>query len=703
MTEVNAEIKTVRRNDLRWERPKFARWKLAVAATLILWILMFFLLRAWSPTGNAIQMQLHSDRAGIAQWFYDSGSGYSENESVTAPLREGENRVVFALPSGTIRALRFDPINNDAHVRIGSMRWVMPTAALVDTPGIGQFFALANIARIAPTADGIDVWPVAGSPDPQLQLALARPLELTSPRSFVGDGLEAFALACALLLAACLVTRLRIQQIVIAGMALALGLILTMACISSTTQSAHPDEFSHLPAFHYFTQHLLPPAVDDPAVVPSLSIYGASYLFEMNVTYLIAAKVTTPVIGWFASEVSAARAFQCLLWMLLILFVLRDRGLALPFSVVLLSPQVWYIFSYFNSDALPLFLALVAVMLLSGSRNAVHAYLANERKISASVVLFALCLGLLLISKANYLVLVPGLLLWLAVLHLDLRWRELLATLIGLGLLGASMFLGKVPALSAWHAQFASLAAAIALIVFAAFSACVRALRDAALRQRFLRLIAVCALAMTVVAPRVLLDFSVNGTPSSKSARMTAVEEKYAGPGFKPSQVTLGNGTTNTALNIKGVSLGQMLFDSPFKWLQTNMLSSLGVYGYMTVFAPYSFYICLAALLCAIALLGAIALARSRSSQDARLLALATGICLLAMLSSILQSWVFDFQPQGRYLFPMLAVLALVLGRAAPKIPSAPFKIFLVGSLALSVYSFLCIALPVFMHASGGS
>jgi hypothetical protein len=705
VNELDPRIRAFRKEKLtmRLERACLSagrpRWWLATTVAALLWFAIFAALHSFAPVGGAIAMTLQSDRAGSAQWFYDRGNGYSEGESTTAKVVAGENHVIFFLTPGTYRALRFDPINNDGHVRIESARMTASSGNGVDRFALAQFAPLANIGSFARSANGIDVTAVAGSADPQLEMALAAPLEMTSPRSFVSDGFGALALTCALLLALRLAyVRLRIQGIVVAGMALAFGLILSMACISSTTQSLHPDEFSHLPAFRYFTEHWLPPAVDDPAVVPSLSIYGASYMFDLNAAYFIAASVMAPVGALFTSEVWAARTFQCMLWALLMLIVLRDAKLALPLSVLLLSPQVWYIFSYFNSDALPLFLGLTAVISLCGSKSGVHAYLANERKISVSVFLFASYLGLLLICKANYLVLVPGLLLWLAVLYVDLRWRETLATLVGLGLLGTSMFMDSVPAVATWHAHFVGLVAGIALILFAAVSASFRCLRDAVLRQSFLRLIAICALAIAVAAPRILLDFWVNGTPASKSARITAVQEKYAGTGFKPSQIAHGNGITNTALNVKGVGLSQMLIDSPYRWLQTSLLSSFGVYGYMSVYAPYPVYVCLAACMCAIALLAAIALARSRRDHGARLLALSAGICLLTLLSSILESWIFDFQPQGRYLFPIFAMLALVLGHAAPKLSSGPFKVLLIASMGLSAYSFLCVALPAFMH-----
>ena len=113
----------------------------------------------------------------------------------------------------------------------------------------------------------------------------------------------ALALAMLLLFAA---LRLQSRAIVLMGMLFAAGLIFALARLSSTNYSVHPDEFSHWPVFHYYVEHWTPPAVDDPAVLPSISVWGYSYLYELNATYWVAARVMAPLQPWFASERSEA-------------------------------------------------------------------------------------------------------------------------------------------------------------------------------------------------------------------------------------------------------------------------------------------------------------------------------------------------------------------------------------------------------------
>ena len=495
--------------------------------------------------------------------------------------------------------------------------------------------------------------------------------------------------------------RLTTNRIVIAGLALAFGLIMAMASISSTKASVHPDEFGHWPVFHYFVEHWLPPAVDDPAVLPSMTIWGTSYLFLLDVSYMVAARVMSPFIGIFSSELYAARLFHSLLWALLCLCALRRRDWAIPLSVLLLSPQIWYIFSYYNADAFPLFIAMLATMLLCDRKNTIHSYIQGSGKISAAVLTLGLCLGLLLVSKQNYVVLVPGFLLWLAVMHLDLRWRELLAVLAAMGLLGTSVFLGDVPRSSGQHAWFVFTAlTGGALAIVAAISFCLRLRNNAALRRPSIRWIGICVLAVAFAAPRVLVDVAINGGPNEKATRILAVEEARAGAGFKPSEVVQGKGVAYQMLDIQGVGLRPMIFDAPYNWLSRSVASAFGVYGYMTVYAPYPVYLALVILASLIAVVAGFALTRAWPDKANRLLVAAAGIGCLIVLSSILNSWFIALQPQGRYLLPIMVMLALILGYARPKLPQGILQALLIASLLLSAYSFVCVALPAFAHAN---
>lgn len=505
----------------------------------------------------------------------------------------------------------------------------------------------------------------------------------------------ALALTSLLLIAAAL--RFPARTIVVVGMLFAAGLILSLARLSSTKYSVHPDEFSHWSAFYYYVDHWAPPAVDDPSVQPSISAWGYSYLYELNATYWVAARVMSPLRALFDSDRSEARAFQCLLWLVLCWLALRRKKAAIALSVLLLSPQLWYVFAYFNSDAFSLFAALSAVVLLCASRPDVFDYVRGDGAITWRVLLFTACLGTLLICKPNYAVLAPGFLLWVAVLQMDLRWRELAPVLAALALLGAAVFLGD-PALGGALARDATVAAAMLLLGVAALGIVIRCRGNLELRRIVLRLIALSLLAAAFAAPRVVFDVYANGMPSTKAARIQAVKEATAWPLLKPSAIEQGKGAEYlTTFAQRGVGLTQMLFQAPYRWVAWSAVSAFGMYGYMTVSAPYAVYVLLLATSLAMSLLALLALRRALPDKAGRLIFVAAGIGLLVIESSILHNWIDAFQPQGRYLFPIFAMLSLALATGARGLSPRPFRFVLACAALTSAYSFLFVAIPGFM------
>ncbi len=83
----------------------------------------------------------------------------------------------------------------------------------------------------------------------------------------------------------------------------------------------------------------------------------------------------------------------------------RARRFAPALGFLLLTPQVWYVFSYINGDALPFALLTVLLIELGCPDSSVRRFLkgAQARPTPAVLVVGAL-LGLLAISKRNYLV-----------------------------------------------------------------------------------------------------------------------------------------------------------------------------------------------------------------------------------------------------------------------------------------------------------
>ncbi len=145
----------------------------------------------------------------------------------------------------------------------------------------------------------------------------------------------------------------------------AAALALTMALVSAINDrpeqwSGPPDEYLHRSAARYYIDHWLPPKVGDAATLDSYSRdYGFSYLNETDAVYFFAGKFARLISPLVSNHDIGFRLFNVvLLAVLAYLCAMRPRAY-LVFLPLLLSPQIWYIFSYFNGDAFPLFLAML--------------------------------------------------------------------------------------------------------------------------------------------------------------------------------------------------------------------------------------------------------------------------------------------------------------------------------------------------------
>src|SRR5262249_16704993 len=162
--------------------------------------------------------------------------------------------------------------------------------------------------------------------------------------------------------------------------------------------------YQHRAAARYYIDHWLPPKAGDPATLDTYSNYGLSYLNETDFPYLFAGKFAA-LLAPVVSNDLAFRLFDVVLLAILPPFCRMGPAAFLIFSPLLLSPQIWYIFSYFNGDAFALFLAVLIAYQVAAPGSQFNANLDSpglRRNISGAVVL-GLLIGLLALSKKNYL------------------------------------------------------------------------------------------------------------------------------------------------------------------------------------------------------------------------------------------------------------------------------------------------------------
>jgi hypothetical protein len=449
--------------------------------------------------------------------------------------------------------------------------------------------------------------------------------------------------------------------------------------------NAHPDEFHHARAADFYRTHWLPPKFGDPDAVPSYSDYGTSYLHERDIVYLLAGKwsiVIAPLVG---SVETAYRLFNLMLFALLVLAFACNRYARPLLIPLILSAQIWYVFSYFNGDALALSAAFFVGYEIAVPGSGFSRALAGSpgwRRL-AGVVVLGVGVGVVLLAKRNFYIFLVFLAAYVALKEFGFRAAlgVALATLVGLA------WYFQVPAgIPTWFYIGALLGIAAMVL-----RDVVPRLSDAACRQRASLYIAAGAVGLSLFLPRVAYDRIVVESPANAIASAQAAAEIYAEDALKRSHITEGTVARGFYLRERGISYGDALFGRKisrgrtFLWL--SFRSAVGVYGWLDISSSDRFYVVVGAgyLSFLLALIYWGSHGRGRVALEA--IALACVFALLTVLISSLHSWTTDFQAQGRYLFPISVMIGMVMSRLPGRQPAMATVV--TGLLfGLAAYSF---------------
>jgi hypothetical protein len=236
---------------------------------------------------------------------------------------------------------------------------------------------------------------------------------------------------------------------------------------------------------------------------------------------------------------------------------------------------------------------------------------------------------------------------------------------------------------STWFWVTAAVLGALTLLL--AINAC-GSLKDSLNKGAKLALIA--SISLVVLLPRYAYDRAVNGTSNEKWAAIHKIAEQRAKNEYRPSVISDSKeGYYGLRLRSKGVAFHE-IFLPPWNWARLTFASATGMYGYMVVRAPGTYYALMALLYAALfGYLGFRGLARGRAEERTLTLFVLFVACL-TILQSAYQSWTNDFQAQGRYLFPMISMFALYLSRLGKLIRPAVLLPLVLGAFTLSTISF---------------
>ena len=363
-------------------------------------------------------------------------------------------------------------------------------------------------------------------------------------------------------------------------------LVLIMLMAVGSGFNKHPDEKDHYGAAKYYVHHWLPPAVGAPESAGSYSKYGYSYLNEFDFVYLLAAKFSYLISPFNLKKYLAMRLFNVFLFFLLILYCKFNRESRPILLCVLISPQIWYIFSYFNNDAISLFVSLILICELMNEDSLLQKSLTKTEGhyIIWVSIFFGLLLGILLLSKRNYYVFI--------------------------------LFILMIISWQLWQN------------------------RGPSRRQLLLRYLVIIAIGLSVFLLRYGYDVAVNGW--DKTGKIVAYAERVAEPQFKPSLGASPSSYYGLGLRAKGLSYWG-LFSKKWRWHEKSFESFFGEYDYMKIRSSSTYYRTVCFFMSLFLIYIASVVLSKGAGADKIFLAMVWGFMLFMIFLSTYHSWVRRF------------------------------------------------------------
>lgn len=616
------------------------RYRIFLAAALALGVgaagHLFFAKTAW------MTVELQSNALTNFKVYWAShGQAYSENQVGAVRINPVQKQYHFLIGNlETIRKIRIDPSDSHpgrAKVRIRSILIYQPGYAPIRFASHDDFRQIRPINGIsALKLDSAGLYTAALDNDPQLEADLFPVLSEKRIGVWTLIGVGAFF---SILFFSWLGAGGENFDYVPGLLFLVAALVILMAVFSQ--ENAHPDEYVHIAASRYYEDHFLPPGVCTPGTEHTYSVYGVSRLTSREIVYPLAGKFSRMLSVFPIAPHVRLRLFNAALFVMICTFCLRYPDARILGAVFLLSPQIWYVFSYFNSDAFALFLVFVMGYQVLGRETLFQRYMKNPW--NGRGIVWGIGLGLafsgLLFIKKNFFVFagfLPMYLMWCHYFH-----RE---------------------QFGAPRAILEKLSVLIVVIIsaFAAWMA---------------------------------LDYGVHGL--QKEEQLLECREKLAHAPYKPS-TPLDKKHPWMTLKKKGVSLSEMF--TGYRWGSRSFKSAFGVYGYTTIAGPEVYYAVMKALaLSFLAFLAGAAFLKPRWENGLLfLIVLFSGIVLLE--AALWRAWTVMLQPQGRYLFPIGVMAGFYLHQFRTHPLRIGLSTFILTFFVLSVGSFIFVGMVNIPH-----
>ncbi|NKB76500.1 MAG: hypothetical protein GKR96_05495 [Gammaproteobacteria bacterium] len=409
--------------------------------------------------------------------------------------------------------------------------------------------------------------------------------------------------------------------------------VMVMAMASITGQHVHPDETVHMGAISYYGQHFLPPPVESELVQNTFSVYGYSRLSSMEMYYQLAGYFTRILQPLQIPTLLSARLFGVVMLLFLLLFSLKRADFRYFLLPLLASAQAWYLFSYANSDGFALFLSILMSYQIASRQSLFNRFLSEPtlmRFWPTAIGLGAFC-GSLLLIKDNY---------YFCILFFGmfLLWR---------------FFAG----------EFAD-------------------------SKRFWTRVGILVIiGLSLYGARFGLHVVANGFDST---RIEEQRERHAKELYKPS-TELDKKHAYLFMKERGVSLEAIV--SVSRWGEKVFITAFGAYGFTQFLGTATFYDLVrysGALIIMLMLFGVLI----NGPPSAHWLFFIGLACVTLLVGSAFwHSWTVSFQPQGRYMMPIIPILGVLYYRLKDYFPRALTTSLICFLFLLATYSFVFIGL----------
>jgi len=407
-------------------------------------------------------------------------------------------------------------------------------------------------------------------------------------------------------------------------------LVIAMAGVSKW--NVHPDEYVHGAAAKYYSNHWMPPVLEDPAIAHSYSVYGFTRLKNREVFYIFAGKFDKLLEAFKLPDRLTLRAFNVVLFGLIVLYSIYckyARMVALPF---LLSPQLWYAYSYCTSDGFALIVTFLAGCQVVNPSSWLWKYLKDERFMVRAMgfVTVSLLLGLLFLLKKNF---YP----FIVFFYLCL---------------GVQLFRSGSDTLDR--------------------------------KKMFVRLASLSVVGLILAGASLSTRYYVNGLDMQE--KLAKLQEERAHEWYKPS-LPLHEMHVSLYMKDRGRSLGEVINQD--RWFKKTFQSSFGLMGYSTIKASRYYYDCIKWTSGILLIFFLSSICFRGGWIGSGLGATAFGLSCALIGISLYHSWTQDFQPQGRYLFPVVPMLGMLYGLYHKVVGT---RLILLGTVVMSsmgVYFFI--------------